>query len=88
RRLIIKLPFKLWSRLELPLCARSSLCSVSTQCWRSSPCTDDSLQLSPSFGGFRVGVRLRSPSGSFSQSGTLLLGHVQYRSWDLEVVGY
>ncbi|TRY84809.1 hypothetical protein DNTS_008985 [Danionella cerebrum] len=23
----------------------SSLCSVSTQCWRSSPCTDDSLQL-------------------------------------------
>ncbi|TRY88769.1 hypothetical protein DNTS_025930 [Danionella cerebrum] len=31
-----------------PLCARSSLCSVSTQCWRSSPCTDmgfDSLQM-------------------------------------------
>ncbi|TRZ02136.1 hypothetical protein DNTS_031914 [Danionella cerebrum] len=23
----------------------SSLCSVSTQCWRSSPCMDDSLQL-------------------------------------------
>ncbi|TRY84810.1 hypothetical protein DNTS_008986, partial [Danionella cerebrum] len=38
-------PYKLWSRLEPPLCARSSLCSVSTQCWRSSPCTDDSLQL-------------------------------------------
>ncbi|TRY53779.1 hypothetical protein DNTS_014474 [Danionella cerebrum] len=35
----------LWSRLEPPLCARSSLCSVSTQCWRSSPCMDDSLQL-------------------------------------------
>ncbi|TRY53923.1 hypothetical protein DNTS_033804 [Danionella cerebrum] len=66
---------ELWSRLEPPLCARSSLCSVSTQCWRSSPCTDDSLQLSPSFGVFRVGVRFRSPSGSFYQRGTLPLGH-------------
>ncbi|TRY87838.1 hypothetical protein DNTS_029021, partial [Danionella cerebrum] len=66
---------ELWSRLEPPLCARSSLCSVSTQCWRSSPCTDDSLQLSPSFGVFRVGVRFRSSGGSVSQRGTLPLGH-------------
>ncbi|TRY60255.1 hypothetical protein DNTS_005917, partial [Danionella cerebrum] len=35
-------PYKLWSRLEPPLCAHSSLCSVSTLCWRSSPFTDDS----------------------------------------------